>query len=124
MDTILLALQWLLAAVFLMAGMMKLAMPVDKLLANPKMAWVADVGIPKTRLAGATEIMGAMGLTLPIVTGLPAILVPLAALGLATIMVLSIVTVHKPRNEPLVPSIVLGALALVVAVGRFIEPLA
>ena len=47
-----------------------------------------------------------------------------AALGLATIMGLAAVTVHRPRAESFVPHAVLGGLALVVAIGRLIEPVA
>lgn len=122
MDTFLWILQWLLFAVFLGAGAVKGLLPPERLLAVEQMGWVADTGIFRARMAGYAEIVGAFGLILPGPTGLPAYFVPVAALGLATIMGLAAVTVHRPRNEPIVPHAVLGGLALVVAIGRLIEP--
>jgi hypothetical protein len=59
-------------------------------------------------------------LILPAVTGIAPILVPLAATGLAITMVLAIV-VHLRRGEAKViaPNLVLLALAVFVAWGRF-----
>lgn len=124
MDVVLWVLQGVLAAAFLGAGLTKLLVPEEKLVANPNMAWVEDHGIAKTRTAGAFELIGVAGLILPGVTGVAPVLTPLAALGLATVAVLAVVTVHRPRKEPFIPPAVLGGLALIVAVGRVIEPVA
>ena len=65
--------------------------------------------------------VAAIGLILPAITGIAPVLVPLAATGVAIIMVGAIVT-HVRLREPLgksVPAIVLLLLAIFVAWGRF-----
>jgi flagellar biosynthesis component FlhA len=67
------------------------------------------------------EVLGALGLILPAVTGIAPVLVPLAATGLAIVMVFA-AAVHVRRGDGLaaaVPAIVLGLLAAFVAWGRF-----
>jgi hypothetical protein len=68
---------------------------------------------------GAVEVAGAVGLILPAVTKIATVLVPLAATGLAITMVLATV-VHLRRGETrIVVNLVLLALAVFVAWGRF-----
>ena len=71
------------------------------------------------RFIGYAELGGAAGLVLPAVTGIAPVLVPLAALGLATIMALA-VPFHVMRGEPNIIGmhIVVGLIALFVAGGR------
>ena len=84
------------------------------------MAWVDDFSPTSVRLIGTAEILGALGLVLPAVTGIAPILTPIAAVGLVVIMVGAAIT-HVRRKEPaIVPAnIVLLVLAVVVAWGRF-----
>jgi uncharacterized membrane protein YphA (DoxX/SURF4 family) len=106
-----------LAALYLMAGFMKATQPIDKLAAQMK--WPADY--PRlTRFIGVAEVLGAIGLILPLATGLLAWLTPLAALGLVVIQILAI-GFHLMRKEPqiLPMNLVLLALAAFVAWGRF-----
>jgi uncharacterized membrane protein len=107
-----------LALAFLAAGLTKLTQPKEKLVA--RMPWVEDFGAGAVRAIGGLEVLGAIGLILPAVTGIAPILVPLAATGLAITMVGAIV-VHGRRGErqSLVANLVLLALALFVAWGRF-----
>jgi len=69
---------------------------------------------------GAFEILGAIGLIVPAVTGIAPILVPLAALGLVVVM-LGAAVVHTRRKESQVVifNVILLLLAAVVAWGRF-----
>ena len=109
----------LLALAFLAAGTMKLATPREKLLQS--MPWVADVTATQVRAIGLVELLGAVGLVLPALTGIATVLVPVAATGLAVTMAVAAV-VHVRRHDPrsaLTAPVVLGVLALVVAVGRF-----
>jgi uncharacterized membrane protein len=109
----------LLAVAFLAAGLMKLTQPQDKLQAN--MPWVADFSANAVRGIGAVEVLGAIGLILPGITKIVPILVPLAATGLAITMVLA-AAMHLRRGDGLasiVPSVVLFALSVFVAWGRF-----
>ncbi len=111
--------QGLLAVVFLMAGGIKLIQPKEKLV--EKMAWASDFSPGVIKLIGAVEVLGAIGLILPQVTGILPWLTPLAALGVALTMVAAMV-VHLRRNEAkeVVINLVLLVLALFVAYGRFI----
>lgn len=116
---------WIVAIVtalaFVVAGSLKLTQPKDKL--KQQMGWVEDYSPNAIRLIGATEVLGALGLILSAVTGIATVLVPLAAAGLAVVMVLASI-VHLRRGEPkVVPvNIVLFLLAAFVAVGRFAFP--
>lgn len=110
----------LLAAVFLFAGGNKLMIPYKKLATVPGAGWVNDFSPGFVKALGAVEILGAVGLVVPAALGIAPVLVPLAAVGLATIMVgAAIVTVR--RREPLhaLLNLVYLALAAVVVWGRF-----
>jgi len=111
--------QGLLAVIFLMAGGMKLMQPKEKL--AEKMAWANDFSPGVIKLIGALEVLGAIGLILPQMTGILPWLTPLAALGLALTMVGAMV-VHLRRNEAkeVVINVVLLVLTLFVAYGRFV----
>ena len=110
--------QGLLAVAFLGAGTMKLSQPKEKLAAN--MGWVEDFSQPAVRLIGAVEVLGAIGLVLPALTGILPWLTPLAALGLALTMVGAALT-HLRRKEygNIAVNAVLLVLAAFVAYGRF-----
>lgn len=118
MNAVLWIVAGLLAAAFLGAGSMKLIKGKEGLIQNPQMGWVEDFSSPAVRLIGSAEVLGAIGLILPAATGVATILTPLAATGLALTMAGAVV-VHLRRHEPPVPPLVLGVLAVVVAVLRF-----
>lgn len=70
---------------------------------------------------GASEILGALGLVLPSLTGILPWLTPLAALGLAIVMVLAaILHVKRGENQAIGINLVLLLLSLFVAYGRFV----
>jgi uncharacterized membrane protein YphA (DoxX/SURF4 family) len=110
--------QVLLAVAFLGAGATKLSQPKEKLLKN--MAWVEDFSQPAVRLIGALEVLGAIGVVLPALTGILPWLTPLAALGLVLLMVGAALT-HLRRTE--YGNVAVNALLLVLAAfaayGRF-----
>jgi uncharacterized membrane protein YphA (DoxX/SURF4 family) len=108
-----------LAAAFLGAGLMKLAQPREKLVESG-MGWAGDFSPGVVKAIGALEVLGALGLILPAVFDVATVLVPLAAVGLALIM-LGAIVVHARRKETpmVVANVVLLALALFVAWGRF-----
>jgi hypothetical protein len=66
---------------------------------------------------GICEVAGAFGLILPAATGTAPILTTLAAVGLATIMILAI-GLHLRRKEPAAIPGVLFLLSMFVVVGR------
>jgi len=108
----------LLAAVFLFAGAAMLTRNLTTLHAGG-LTFVEDFSGPAIRGIGALEVVAAIGLILPGITGIAPVLVPLSALGLAAVMVGAIV-VHIRRNEyaRLGPILALLALAMFVAFGR------
>jgi len=110
--------QGLLAVAFLAAGAMKLRQPKEKLAKN--MAWVEDFSQSAVRLIGTVEVLGAIGVVLPVLTGVLPWLTPLAALGLAATMVGAILThLRLGQRSAVVPPMVLLILAVFVAYGRF-----
>ena len=85
------------------------------------MGWVTSVGPGGVRLIGSLEILGAIGLILPAVTGILPWLTPLAATGLALTMVGAMIT-HGRRGEysQIGVNVVLLVLTLFVVYGRFV----
>jgi len=108
----------LLAAMFLMAGVMKVAMPKEKL--EPTMQWSKTWSRPQLQALGAVEVLGAIGLILPWALNIARVLTPLAAVGCAIVMIGAVAT-HirmKDYKGTGMPGVLL-VLAIVVAAGRF-----
>ncbi|MCO1595011.1 DoxX family protein [Micromonospora sp. RHAY321] len=129
MNVLLWIIQILLAAVFAGAGAAKLTQPKEKL--RDRMGWVDPVPPSQVKALGAVELLAALGLVLPALTGIATVLTPLAAVGLVIVMVGGILvhvrraksqdTADKRRLETqgAVVCAVLLVLAAVVAWGRF-----
>ena len=117
MNVVIWIVQILLALLFLLAGVMKVTQPAEKL--KKSMPWVDDY-TSQVKLIGTAEILAALGIVLPAWTGIAPILTPIAATGLAVIMVLAART-HARRKEfkSLPVNAVLFALAAFVAITRF-----
>jgi uncharacterized membrane protein YphA (DoxX/SURF4 family) len=117
-DTVLWALQILLALAFGAAGLMKATQPKEKLAAN--LPWVEDFSAGTVKAIGVVEVLGAIGLILPAALDILPVLTPLAAAGLAITMVLAAV-VHLRRKEysGIVVNAVLFTLSLITAIGSF-----
>jgi hypothetical protein len=119
MDTAVWIVAALLAALFLVTGLVKITQPRLRMAEGP-MEWAADVTDGQFRTVGVLELLGAAGLILPAVLGIAPTLVPLAAIGLALTMVGAIVThLRLGETDRLAVPIVVLALALFVAVERF-----
>jgi uncharacterized membrane protein YphA (DoxX/SURF4 family) len=84
------------------------------------MGWTEDYSGGQVKTIGTLEVLGAIGLILPAALGIAEVLTPLAAVGLALTMVGAAV-VHAKRGEgQMIPvNVVLGGLAIFVAVMRF-----
>lgn len=108
----------LLAVAFLGAGAMKALRPKTALAENG-MAWVEDFSPAAIKLIGIAEVLGAVGLIVPLLTGVAPVLTPIAATALAVIM-FGAVIVHIRRKETATPAIVLTVLPIVSAVLGFI----
>ncbi len=114
MNTVLWIVQAVLAAVFLLAGGMKLVLPIGEM--------TKQIPLPGgfLRFLGVAEVLGAAGLILPGLLHIRPGLTPLAAAGLVIIMVgaTAFTLAAGPVAPALVP-LVVGLLALFVAYGRW-----
>ncbi|GAA0586096.1 DoxX family protein [Paractinoplanes ferrugineus] len=86
----------LLALFYLYAGAQKVLRSQEKL--RPMMGWVDEIPMPVVRLIGVLEILGALGLVLPPLTGIAPGLAVAAAIGLVLIQVGGMI-VHLRRGE-------------------------
>ncbi|MDF0528866.1 DoxX family protein [Tsukamurella sp. 8F] len=86
----------LLAVFYLYAGGLKVLRSRERL--RPMMAWVDDMPMPMVRGIGSVELLGAVGLILPPLTGLACGLAPAAATGFVVLQVAAIV-VHLRRGD-------------------------
>ena len=115
MNIALWILQVLLAGVFIMAGGFKLLTPAEEMLAM-------GMTVPTLvlRIAGITELLGALGLILPSVLRIQPQLTSIAAFLLALQVGLAAV-VHLVMGEvdAIVPPLFLLVLCGIVAYGRF-----
>ena len=108
--------QGLLAVAFILSGFMKITSPVEELAANG-MTFVHHFSEGMVRFIGICEVLGGLGLILPSLGRIKPILTPTAAFGLATVMVLAIIY-HLSVSEPIVPNVILLAIAAFIAWGR------
>ena len=116
-NRILWILQWLFGLYFIAVGVMHFIVPEGL----PKMMeWMYDLGSTVHYIVGVAEILGGLGLILPAITGKATGLVPLAALGLAVVMVGAAIW-HSPRGETLQigNNVFLALVMLYIAYGRW-----
>lgn len=95
----------LLALMFLMAGGMKLAKSKDTLV-EEGMTWAVNTSPAVVKLIGIAEVLGAVGLILPMALKTAVILTPIAAVGLG-IIALSAAILHMTRKEPFIVPLIL-----------------
>jgi len=118
MNVVLWVLQVVLGLAFVASGVVKIAR--DRAQLHEQMPYVEDLSDGQFRTIGILEIAGGVGLVLPAATGIAPVLTPLAAVGLAVVM-LGAALLHVRRNEPqgiVVTTLLLVGVA-VVAWGRF-----
>ena len=109
--------QVLLAAMFLMSGLMKVSQPIEKL--SESLAWTAQVPELLVRFIGVAEVLGALGLILPSLLRIKPRLTVTAALGLALVMIFAAVFhISRGENGAIGMNIILIAIALFIAWGR------
>ena len=106
--------QALLALLYLFTGGMKLIMPIEEM--------TRDVPLPGAflRFIGVAEVLGALGLVLPWLLGIRPGLTPLAAAGLAIIMVgATVITIATMGVGIALIPLTTGLLVAFVAYGRW-----
>ena len=112
-DRVLWILQWLLAALFLFTGGIKLVLPIEEMTKQmPLPGWFL-------RFIGVAEVLGAIGLILPGLLRIRPGLTPLAAAGLVIIMIgATVLTLKISAAQALVP-LAVGLLLSFVAYSRW-----
>ena len=110
--------QGLLAAMYLMAGGLKTFQTAK---AKEQFPWAKNRSDGFVRFVGTSELLGALGLILPLVTGILPWLTVFAAIGLTLIQLLAIFTEHLPKKEyNIIPvNAVFIALSVFVVFGRW-----
>lgn len=119
MNITLWIIQGLLAVMFLMAGIQKATMPIEKLLKNG-ITWADRLPLSTVRLIGVVELLGSIGLILPRLLNIMPVLTPVAAVGICVIMLLAVFHhLRHKEGKAIVFNVVLLLLAAFVAYGRF-----
>jgi hypothetical protein len=111
----------LLSLLYLLVGGMKLARSKEQL--SERMSWVTRASTWQVKLVGALEVLGALGVILPLATGIAPVLTAVAAIGLVLVQVVAI-SLHlrwKDAVSHLTINAVLLLLAVAVAVLRFVS---
>ena len=118
MNIVLWIAQGLLAAMYLMVGVLKTFQTAK---AKEQFPWAKERSDGFVRFVGISELFGGVGLILPLITGILPWLTVLAAVSLTLIQLLAVFTVHIPKKEynVLPINIVLLALAVFVVFGRW-----
>jgi hypothetical protein len=115
-TSVLWSIQGLLALVFGFAGIMKLVVPIEMLLAQ------MPVSLPGVfvQFIGGCEVLGAVGLLLPGLVRIRPSLTPLAAAGLTIIMTgATVISLVGGLGAAALLPLILGLLAAGVAYGRW-----
>lgn len=86
----------LLALFYLYAGTLKVIRSPDRL--RPMMAWVDRIPLPALRALGAIEVLGAIGLVLPPLTGVMPSLAVAAAIGFVLLQI-GAIAVHLTGGD-------------------------
>jgi hypothetical protein len=109
---------WIAAALLALsnlgAGTFKLVTPRTKL--TGMQPWTNDFTAVQIKLIAVAEILGALGVILPLLTGIAPIMASIAAFALVVLQVGATV-VHVRRKELFVPNLVIIAIALFVGIG-------
>lgn len=117
MNILIWTVQVLLGLMFVAGGVMK----VFRYEATKKsMPWVGEYSKGFVMFVGAADLLGGLGVVLPEATGIAPVLTPIAAIGLAVIMLLALIF-HIRRGEygSIGMNAIMLALAVFVAIARF-----
>jgi hypothetical protein len=120
MNTALWIAAGLLAAVALAGGVSKTFVPKEKLAATHGGEWTGHVSAGFVKTLGVLELLAAVGLILPALTGVAPVLVPVTAVCWVLLMIGAMIT-HVRTGSPKFVwlNLVYLALAVFIAVGRF-----
>ena len=122
MNTALWIIAGVLAVLFMGSGVAKTVLPREKIarLGGDFAGWVWDFSPGAVKAIGVLEILGSVGLVLPALLDVAPVLVPLAASGLAAIMVGAAIVMSRRREfKHALVNLIYLSLAVFVAWGRF-----
>jgi hypothetical protein len=121
MDTVITVIQVVLTLIFTGGGLTKLTLPYARFTKLPFQAWANDFEPEHIRLIGVLEAGAAVGMIASLFSPSLALLMPLAAVGMALVMSGAMAT-HLRRSEYLnmVGNLTWLGLALFVAYGRLV----
>jgi uncharacterized membrane protein YphA (DoxX/SURF4 family) len=122
MNTLLWILQGMVAGTFAMTGFMKLSKSRHDLKkqGGGRMDWIHDVSGGNLKLIGTLEVLAAIGIIVPHLTGILPWLTPLAALGIICIMVGAMI-LHVRRRDgkhAIIPTAIILLIAAFLTYGR------
>jgi hypothetical protein len=99
----------LLAAFYLYSGILKIVRTPDQL--RPMMGWIDTVPRGLVRIIGVLEVLGAIGLILPPLTGIAVGLAVASAVGLVLLQI-GAIALHLRRGEARLIALNIGLLVL------------
>jgi len=109
----------LLTLVYLGAGSMKTFRSKEAL--QPNMPWVEGFSAAQVKAVGIIELLGALGVILPLATGILPFVTAIAAIGLVLVQIVAaIVHIRRGEQKALGVNAVLAVLAAAVAVLFFV----
>lgn len=109
--------QVLLAALFIMVGLTKSFQPIEEI--GKMLPWVNNSPAALVRFIGISELLGGIGLLLPSILRIQPRLTPLAALGLAVVMILATAFhIYRGEYEVIGMNIFIGLIAYFIYWGR------
>jgi uncharacterized membrane protein YphA (DoxX/SURF4 family) len=118
MDKFVWALQIALALFFIAPAFMKLKTPKQQLIEQKRLA--PDGSVVPIRVIGWLEVLGCVGIILPVLLGILPVLTPIAAIGFALVMIGAVAVHYKKAELKVIPMLVLAFIAAVyVAWYRF-----
>jgi hypothetical protein len=122
-NTVLWIVQGLLAVMFLFAGGSKLVMSAAQMTEQANAVGGVQLPIAFIRFIGVCEVLGAIGVIVPWLTGIRPGLTPLAAAGLVVIM-FGATAINLTTTVPALAifTLILGLFAAFVAYGRGLAP--
>ncbi|MQM26345.1 DoxX family protein [Glycomyces albidus] len=114
-----------LLALVLLGGTAKLFLPNAKIVAmgakSDQLAWVTDFPPGALKAIGLLELLGVIGLLLPGALGIAPVLVPIAASGAVALFTGAVIMrVRRGERGTVTVNVIYLAMALFVAVGRFV----
>lgn len=102
------------ALAFIGSGIFKIVRPKSALKSNG-LTWVDDFSGPAVKLISLAEILGGLGLILPVVTGIAPVLATVAGIALGILMIGAVV-VDARHKLTIVPALALALLAVISTV--------